>query len=159
MREFLPVSRATRKDYDDIVRNIEEFWGSKRTLQLHHVMYVEQLVDTSYVVKNEEKVVAYLFGFVAEAQKVGYISLIGVRDSHKRQGLGQRLYELFAEYARARGCTKLKAVTDPSNANSIAFHTAKIGMETQGVANRDGVRVVKDYAGPGEDRVVFEKTI
>jgi hypothetical protein len=60
---------------------------------------------------------------------------------------------------RARGCTKLKAVTDPSNANSIAFHAVKIGMEMQGVPNRDGVRVVKDYAGPGEDRVVFEKAI
>ena len=69
--------------------------------------------------------------------------------SGKPQSL-ERLYELFQEYARARGCTKLTAVTDPSNANSIAFHTGKIGMRCS---------IVKDYGGPGEDRAVFEKEI
>jgi hypothetical protein len=44
----------------------------------------------------------------------------------------------------------LTAVTDPSNANSIAFHTGKIGMQC---------KVVKDYGGPGQDRAVFEKAI
>ena len=76
--------------------------------------------------------------------------MIGVRTSHRRHGLGDRLYELFQEYARAGGCTKLTAVTDPSNANSIAFHTTRIGMR---------YRIVKDYGGQGEDRAVFEKAI
>ena len=146
----LKVDRATAADFHQIVRDIVDFWGSDRTLSLHNAMYVHELADSSYVIKDGDRVIAYLFGVVAESKKVAYASLIGVRHSHRRQGLGERLYELFQEYARARGCTKLTAVTDPSNANSIAFHTGKIGMRC---------RIVKDYGGPGEDRAVFEKEL
>jgi len=146
----LKVDRATDADFHQIVRDIVDFWGSDRTLRLHHTMYVHELADTSYVIKDGDRVIAYLFGLIAETKKVAYASLIGVRHSHRRQGLGERLYELFQEYARARGCTRLTAVTDPSNANSIAFHTGRIGMRCS---------IVKDYGGPGEDRAVFEKAI
>jgi GNAT superfamily N-acetyltransferase len=146
----LKVARATDADFHQIVRDIVEFWGSDRTLRLHNVMYVHELADTSYVIKQGDRVIAYLFGLIAEGKKVAYVSLMGVRDSHKRQGLGERLYELFEEHARGGGCTKLTAVTVPSNANSVAFHTGKIGMRCT---------IVKDYGGPGADRAVFEKTI
>src|SRR5260370_39325117 len=139
----LKVTRATDADFHQIVGDIVDFWGSDRTLGLHSAMYVHELADTSYVIREADRVISYLFGVIAEGRKVGYVSLVGVRDSHKRQGLGQRLYELFEEYARGRGCTKLTAVTVPSNANSIAFHTGKIGMRCT---------IVKDYAGPRADR-------
>jgi ribosomal protein S18 acetylase RimI-like enzyme len=144
------VGQATAADYHEIVRDIVDFWGSDRTMRMHNAMYVHELADSSFVIKDGDRVIAYLFGVVAESRKVAYSSLIGVRQSHRRQGLGERLYELFQNYARARGCTRLTAVTDPSNANSIAFHTGKIGMRC---------RIVKGYGGPGEDRAVFEKEI
>lgn len=146
----LKVDRATDADFQEIVRDIVDFWGSDRTLRLHNAMYVHELVDTSYVIKEGDRVIAYLFGVISETRKVAYVSLVGVRHSCRRQGLGERLYELFQEYARARGCTKFTAVTDPSNANSIAFHTGRIGMRCS---------IVKDYGGPGQDRAVFEKAI
>ena len=146
----LKVDRATEADFNQIVRDIIDFWGSDRTLRMHNAMYVHELVDSSYVIKDGDRVIAYLFGVVAESKQVAYVALVGVRHSHRRQGLGERLYELFQEYARGRGCAKLTAVTHPSNANSIAFHTGRIGMQC---------RIVKDYGGPGEDRAVFEKTI
>ena len=144
------VTRATIDDYNEIVRDIVDFWDSERTERMHHVMYVRDLVDTSYVIKEDGKVIAYLFGFIVETRRLAYASLLGVRSAFRKRGLGTRLYALFIEDARARGCTILKVVTDPSNARSIAFHTRKIGME---------VRVIKDYAGPSEDRAVFERAI
>jgi GNAT superfamily N-acetyltransferase len=146
----LKVTRATDADFHQIVRDFVDFWGSDRTLGLHNAMYVHEFAETSYVIRDGDKVIAYLFGLIAENKKVAYVSLIGVRESHKRQGLGQRLYELFEEYARAKGCTKLTAVTVPSNTLSIAFHTGKIGMRCT---------IVKDYGGAGADRAVFEKAI
>jgi GNAT superfamily N-acetyltransferase len=148
------ITRATAADFREIVRDIVDFWGSDRTLGMHNAMYVHELADSSYVARDSNKdggrIVAYLFGVVAETRKVGYVALVGVRASHRRQGLGQRLYELFADYARGRGCTTLTAVTDPSNAASIAFHTGRIGMRCT---------IVKDYAGFGADRAVFAKEI
>ena len=146
----MKVTQATAADFQEIVRDIVDFWGSDRTLGLHNAMYVHELADTSYVIRDGDKVIAYLFGLIVERKNLAYVALVGVRAVHRRQGLGERLYELFAEYARGRGCTKLTAVTDPSNAGSIAFHTGKLGMRCS---------IVKDYGGPGADRAVFEKDI
>jgi GNAT superfamily N-acetyltransferase len=144
------IGQATNADYRQIVRDITDFWGSERTLGMHNAMYVNELADSSIVIREHDRVLAYLFGVIAEPRKVAYVALIGVRTAHRRHGFGQRLYGLFEDHARSRGCTRLTAVTDPSNANSIAFHTGKIGMRC---------RIVKDYGGPGQDRALFEKEI
>lgn len=144
------IGHASNADFRQIVRDIVDFWGSERTLGMHNAMYVNELVDSSFVIKEGDRVLAYLFGVVAEPRKTAYVALIGVRTSHRGHGFGRRLYGLFQDYARGRGCTRLTAVTDPSNTNSIAFHTGKIGMSC---------KIVKDYGGPGQDRALFEKTI
>ncbi len=144
------TGHASNADFRQIVRDIVDFWGSERTLGMHNAMYVNELVDSSFVIKEGDRVLAYLFGVVAEPRKTAYVALIGVRTSHRGHGFGQRLYGLFEDHARSRGCTRLTAVTDPSNTNSIAFHTGKIGMSC---------KIVKDYGGPGQDRALFEKTI
>ena len=144
------VSQATNADFRQIMADIVDFWGSERTLGMHNAMYVNELVDSSFVVKEGDRVLAYLFGVIAEPRRVAYVALIGVRTSHRRHGFGQRLYGLFEDHARSRGCTRLTAVTDPSNTNSIAFHTGKIGMSCI---------IANDYGGPGQDRALFEKAI
>lgn len=157
-------------DFDEIRRNIAAFWGSddktlwteerkQRILSLHHAMYVHEFGDTSYVIRDDDRVAAYLFGFVVEMRKLAYSSLVAVRDSHKSQGLGERLYKALAEDARARGCVLLRAVTVSGNVRSIAFHTRRLGMKMQGEACENGVPVVQDYAGIGEHRVIFEKAL
>jgi ribosomal protein S18 acetylase RimI-like enzyme len=75
--------------------------------------------------------------------------MIATRLSHRRKGLGERLWLHFIDHCRQRGCTAMKAITSEGNAASIAFHQ-KLGM----TAN-----VVKDYSGKGVHRVVFSKSI
>jgi ribosomal protein S18 acetylase RimI-like enzyme len=144
------IGQASNADYRQIVGDILDFWGSERTLGMHNAMYVNELVVSSFVIKDGDRVLAYLFGVVAEPRRVAYVALIGVRTSHRRHGFGQHLYQLFEDHARSRGCTRLTAVTDPSNTNSIAFHTGKIGMRCT---------IVQDYGGLGQDRALFEKAI
>jgi len=55
----LKVDRATDADFHQIVRDIVDFWGSDRTLRLHHAMYVHELADTSYVIKDGDRVTLY----------------------------------------------------------------------------------------------------
>jgi hypothetical protein len=59
------------------------------------------------------------------------------------------LHEEFARLALARGATSLKAITAVINTTSVAFHTA-IGFAAE---------VVEDYAGPGQPRVVFTRSL
>jgi GNAT superfamily N-acetyltransferase len=108
-------------------------------------MFIHEFGDTALVMRDVNgDVAAYLFGFIAPTQ-VGYVHLVGVRADSRRAGLGRRLYGEFETLARRLGATALKAITTPTNRDSIAFHRA-LGMSATEVA---------DYSGPGQPRIVF----
>ena len=148
----------TKSDFDQIISEITEFWGDDRTLAFHHPIFLYQFGNTAYVIKENDRVIAYLFGFISQTAPVAYVHLIGIRNSHKRRGLGRRLYEHFIDYAIKHGCKELKAITTATNHTSIAFHKS-IGMILNGAETENGVPVVKDYSGPGQHRVVFSRTL
>jgi GNAT superfamily N-acetyltransferase len=152
----MEITRCTKTDYDQIVAQVEDFWGSDRTLGLHHPMFLYEFGNSALVIKDAERVAAYLFGFLSQMEPTAYVHLVGVRVAYRRQGLARRLYDSFAAFAKARGCKEIKAITTPGNQDSIAFHRA-CGMELIGKPNRDGIPVVENYAGPGQDRVVFRR--
>ncbi|NCI46551.1 GNAT family N-acetyltransferase [Sediminibacterium soli] len=137
---------------------IAAFWGSDRTLSIHHPMLLHEFGNTAFVIRDKDKVIAYLFGFFSQTGKTGYVHLIGVRQDYQGQGLGKQLYDHFTQLAKQQGCSKLKAITTPGNHHSIFFHR-KIGMNPVGEKNEQGIEVVKNYSGPGQDRVVFEKQL
>ena len=154
----MKITRCTRADFDQILREIKDFWGDERTLFLHHPMFVHEFGNSAFVIREGQQVIAYLFGFISQTAPVGYIHAIGVRRSRQRQGLGRKLYDHFTRFAGKRGCTELKALTSPGNKTSIAFHRS-IGMEPTGEPDEEGIPIVRDYSGPGVHRVVFRKKI
>jgi len=79
-----------------------------------------------------------------------YVHMAGVAPELRRQGIGRKLYEAFIEAARAHGRSVVRLITAPINTGSIAFHEA-LGFELE--------RVLKDFAGPDEDRLVFIKQL
>jgi GNAT superfamily N-acetyltransferase len=137
--------RATPADYNAIIDTLADYWGERDVRARHHPMFVHEFGETSLVMRDgSEGVTAYLFGFVAPT-RVGYVHLVGVRADSRRAGLGRRLYGEFETLARHRGATALKAISIPTNHDSIAFHHA-LDMSVTEVA---------DYSGPGQPRVVF----
>jgi GNAT superfamily N-acetyltransferase len=145
-------------DYNQITKDVVDFWGSERTLELHHPYLIHEFGNTAFVIKENGMVVAYLFGFFSQTEQVGYVHLIGVRGNYQKRGLGKMLYDRFIELCKLKGLTRVKAITPPVNHTSIDFHK-KIGMTLLGSPNKDGINVIKDYSGPGKDRVVFDMAI
>lgn len=136
--------QATPADHAEILSSLPSFWGERDLSALHHPMFFHEFADTAFVLRPPSgEITAYLLGFVAGS--VGYVHLVGVRAGQRRRGLARRLYAEFTDQARVRGATSLKAITTPGNRGSIAFHRA-LGM---------AATLVPDYAGPGQDRVVF----
>lgn len=156
---MMKIERCTMPEYDEIVRDIADFWGSDRTLHLHHPYLIHEFGNTAFVIKDEGQVVAYLFGFYSQTENLAYVHLLGVREKYQRNGLGLLLYENFINIARAKGMKKIKALTTPSNAKSISFHKNRIGMTLLGSPNGEGVNVVRGYSGATRETVVFEKHI
>ncbi|NLU39695.1 MAG: GNAT family N-acetyltransferase [Bacteroidales bacterium] len=157
---FTPeITHCTLADFSQITSEIEAFWGSDRTLAIHHPSLIYEFGDTAFVIRKEGQVIAYLFGYYSQTESTAYIHLIATREGYQKMGLGQVLYSHFIAVAKANKMTKIKAITRPFNTKSINFHTRKIGMKMLGEPNQQGTSVVKNYSGIGEDRVVFEKEI
>ena len=146
----MTIENCTHEDLLIIRREIASFWGNEGVLFAHHPMFIFEFGHTAFVIKENGQIIAYLFGFISETGLTGYVHLIGVRQTHQKAGLGRMLYEHFATLVKARGCRTLKAITSPSNTDSVAFHK-KMGMRVS--------PVYKNYSGEGEDRVIFEKEI
>jgi GNAT superfamily N-acetyltransferase len=141
--------RATTADYNAIINTLAEYWGERDMRARHHPMFIHEFGDTALVMRDRSRgVTAYLFGFVAPTQ-VGYVHLVGVRVDARRAGLGRRLYGEFETLARHRGATALKAITTPTNHDSIAFHRALDMSATEH----------PDYSGPGQPRIVFSRDL
>lgn len=154
----MEIANMTKADFDQIMLNHSMYWDSDLTFRLHHPIFVNEFGDTAYVMTDGETIAAYLMGFIAQTGPVAYVHLVAVHPDYRRRGLAQQLYQHFADAARSRNCTQLKATADPTNDLSIQFHLG-LGMEMLGEPNGRGIKVVRDYLRPGSDRVVFIKSI
>ena len=154
----MEVTICTKEDFNQVLDEYGQFWEHDRAVALHHPTIIYEFGDSSFVIKENGRVLAYLFGFLSQTEPTGYVHLLSVRRGFRRQGLANRLYAHFEQFARSRGCTRLKAITSPVNTLSIDFHRS-IGMLPMGELDGQGLLVVKGYAGPGRDRVVFQKEI
>jgi ribosomal protein S18 acetylase RimI-like enzyme len=107
---------------------------------------------TSFVAENEDgELLGFVCGFLSQtSDDEAYIHFVGVTPEDRGQGLGRALYERFFDEVRANGRTVVRCVTSPANERSVAFHDA-LGFEKE--------RVVPDYDGPGEDRVLLVKRL
>ncbi|UCC16482.1 MAG: GNAT family N-acetyltransferase [Dehalococcoidales bacterium] len=157
----MEITLCTKVDYDQIITDMDDFWNSSHIDNLrrqHNPIYFYEFGNTAFVVKEGEEVIGYLFGLCSQTSPTAYVKFVGVRASHRKRGVGRALYEYFTMIAKEQGYNELKAITSPNNKISIAFHQS-LGMELLGEPNENGIPVMKDYAGPGNDRMVFRKYI
>lgn len=154
--EIRPITVA---EYAAVRDEIEEFWDSDRTAAMHQTMFLHEFGDSCLVARAEGMTVGYMVAFASQSHPAGYIHLVGVRSAWRRRGVARGLYDAFATWARARGCTHLRAITNPSNRTSVAFHTG-LGFEMTGEPlEPGGMPMVRDFGGPGVHRIVFEKLL
>ena len=157
----MKITLCTKTDYDRIVTDVADFWSDERaeTIRtLHNPVYFHEFGTTAYVAKEGETIVGYLFGLYSQTTPTAYVKFVGVRQSFRQRGVGRALYGYFIRNARKQACGELKAITSPNNKDSIAFHRS-LGMSPDGEPNEEGIPVVRNYGGPGVDRVVFRMKI
>ena len=145
------ICPPTESDHARVLAVLSDWWGGRDLSHLLPRLYFQHFNDTSFIVERNGELAAFLIGFMSQSEpRVGYIHFVGVHPENRQAALGRALYERFFELARARGAQEVHCVTSPVNTGSIAFHT-RLGF----VASE----TILDYDGPGDDRVVFKKTI
>jgi ribosomal protein S18 acetylase RimI-like enzyme len=146
------IRHAEPADYGRVIGRVNAWWGGRDMAPMLPRLFFVHFEGTSYVVDDGDgQLVAFLIGFLSQTDPdEAYIHFVGVSPEHRGGGLGRQLYERFFEDARAAGRTRVTCVTSPVNDGSVAFHEA-LGFMSE--------RVAHDYDGPGEDRVLFVKTL
>ncbi|MFJ9370773.1 GNAT family N-acetyltransferase [Nocardia sp. NPDC101769] len=136
--------QATVQDLCGVIENHGRYWGERDLRSLHVSALVHEFPETCLTVEGDDGIRGYILGFVTPA-RIAYAHLIATRDDTRGTGLGRRLYTAFATAANQQGAVRLKAITSPGNQGSISFHRS-LGFDA---------RVVEDYNGPGQPRIVF----
>ena len=148
----MEIRHAEPADYGRVIGRVNAWWGGRDMAPMLPRLFFVHFEGTSYVVDDGDgQLAAFLMGFLSQTDPAeAYIHFVGVSPEHRGGGLGRRLYERFFEDARAAGRTRVTCVTSPVNEGSVAFHEA-LGFTSE--------RVAHDYDGPGEDRVLFVKSL
>jgi GNAT superfamily N-acetyltransferase len=142
--------RITKDDFDRIVAVIDHWWGGPISTLAHPIFFYELGRFARVVVDDTDDLVGFLLGFVAdEAERTGYVHLVGIHPEHRRKGVARTLYQEFVRDCAHGGCTRMKAITTPGNEPSRRFHVA-LGWKAE---------ELDDYAGPGRRRMVFTMPI
>ncbi|MBQ8834626.1 MAG: GNAT family N-acetyltransferase [Oscillospiraceae bacterium] len=146
--EFLELARP--EDWEDINRiarqvcELHASWGSGQVVERPYPMdyYLECIREKKlYAARRNGTVVGYLLfyfwqagGPAAARRKMVSIDDIGVEQSLRNQGIGQRMMADLRELAQVEGCSAIQLYVDAPNENAIAFykkcglHIANHGM-------------------------------
>ena len=146
----IAIRHARPSDYGRIYPLVNEWWGGREMVQHLPGVFFVHFEGTSFIAETSDCTVAgFLCGFLSQTDPAeAYVHMIGVAPELRRQGVGGRLYEAFFATAQEHGRSHVHFITAPFNTGSIDFHEA-LGFELE--------RVLEDYAGPGENRLLFVK--
>ena len=156
----MKIHNVHPSDYPIIIASLDDWWGGRRVSAMLPRLFFEHFCDTSFIIEQDGKIVAFLIGFLSQYQAhEAYIHFVGVHPDYRRRGYGCLLYERFFDTMRQNQRSVVHCVTAPINTGSIAFHT-RMGFQVEpGEAVRDGVTYDPDHDGPGEHRVCFVRTV
>lgn len=148
------------EDYVPIIQVVDAWWGGRPMKSLLPRLFFQHFCNTSWVMEDGGRPVAFLVGFYSQAQAdLGYIHFVGVDPDYRGEGLGTTLYNTFFEQMTANGRYTVEAITSPVNRGSLAFHTRMGFKIVPGDATQSGTPVHRNYDGQGGDRVVFRKRL
>ena len=151
-RVTISIRHAKPSDYGRVIGRVNVWWGGRDMAPMLPKLFFLHFEGTSFVAEDEKgDLVGFLCGFLSQtADDEAYIHFVGVTPDKRGEGLGRTLYERFFDEVRSKGRTVVRCVTSPVNQGSVGFHEA-LGFEVD--------RVVEDYDGPGEDRVLLVKRL
>jgi ribosomal protein S18 acetylase RimI-like enzyme len=146
------IRHAKPSDYGRVIGRINVWWSERDMAPMLPKLFFIHFEGTSFVAEDEHgELRGFVCGFLSQtADDEAYIHFVGVDPEAREDGLGRKLYQQFFDEVRAQGRSVVRCVTSPANERSVAFHEA-LGFEVD--------RVVEDYDGPGEDRVLLVKRL
>lgn len=140
----------TGDDYPRAREVVDDWFGHPVGLVMHRLFF-DQLGPSGVWLEDEAgRPAGFLLGLISEAEPdLAYVHMHVVAPALRGTGAGERLYREFCARAQARGCRRVRALAAPGRVASRRFH------ERLGFAGTPA----PGHLGPGEDRIVFERSL
>lgn len=140
------IRSASPDDYGAITAVLDDWWGRPISGSLPR-LFLDHFHATSFVAEEDGELAGFLIGFHSPSLRgVSYVHFVGVHPRFRRAGLARDLYDRFIGLARDAGSSEVRAITAPSNAGSIRFHS-QLGFTVSGP--------IPDYNGPAKPMITF----
>lgn len=145
------VARALRPaDFDDARAVADGWFGHEVGLTMHRLFFDQLGPSGVWLGTGHGVMVGVLLGLRSETEPdLAYVHFHMVDPQWRGRGVGARLYREFAARMAERGCARMRALAAPGRAASVAFHTA-LGFTATAAPK---------LLGPGQDRIVFERSL
>jgi predicted GNAT superfamily acetyltransferase len=162
------LRHAREDDYGDVAAALQTWWtqpalsvaGARERAALVPRLWLQHFSTTSLVAERDRRMIGFLVGFLSQDRlDEAYIHFVGVSPEVRGVGLGRVLYERFFAISRDAGRSKVRCITSPQNALSIAFHAAMGFTMEPGTQAVGEVMAKADYDGPGVHRVAFVRML
>ena len=152
MTARLVVRSLTSADFAE-ARAVADAWFERPVGLTMHRLFFDQLGPSGLraaAAGDPGRMLGVLLGFASQADPdLAYIHFVMVDPKVRGQGVARTLYEEFGRRMAVAGCRRVRTLAAPTNGRSLRFH------ESLGFT---GV-FVSEYVGPGQDRIVFERSI
>lgn len=158
--EEVTIRHAVPADYPRVIAVLDQWWGGRRMADMLPKLFFVHFHPTCFIAESGGELLGFLVGFVSPTfADEAYIHFVGVHPEQRSRALGRLLYERFFAAVQQAGVRTVRSVTSPVNKGSIAFHR-RLGFQMlPGDQVIDGVPVAEGYDGPGEDRVLFSRSL
>lgn len=156
----LTVRGLRPDDFAHVAREMD-LWSRGRFLVAGlHRAFFHHFADTSLLLLDRESPAGVLIGYRSQSEPpIACVHHLAVGPRWRRRGGGRMLYEGFLALAAAQGCREVHAAIPPVSSGLIAFHR-QLGFDVIGADGfACGIAVCRDYAGPGQHRVLFRRPV
>jgi ribosomal protein S18 acetylase RimI-like enzyme len=145
------IRHAKPSDYGRVIGRVNVWWGEREMSPALPKLFFLHFDQTSFVAEDGDRLLGFLCGFLSQTDgDEAFVHFVGVDPERRGEGVARGLYDRFCAEVREHGRRVVRCVASPERADVVSFHEA-LGFEVE--------RIVPDYDGPGEDRVVLVKRL
>jgi L-amino acid N-acyltransferase YncA len=154
--------RPVEADYPALAAALDDWLGRRARLTVPR-LWIRHFGRTAWLAESGDgRAAGVLIGFLSPDEAAeAVVTLVTVRPSLRRRGIGRELHARFAADARAASRRRVVTAIWPGDPGCLAFHRA-LGFEAETRSDSQhlyGTSAVADYDGDGEDRAILVRPI